>query len=110
MKDDNLYIAYLQDSVRKIEKFLVDFDEHTFLDDEKTQSAVMLQLLLIGETSKRISETTKSKINVPWKKMAGFRDMAVHDYYEMSLFLVWETTQTAIPELKEKLQAFTDLK
>lgn len=43
-----------------------------FLEDQKTQSAVIMQLALIGEMAKKISESTRSEVNVPWKEIAGF--------------------------------------
>ncbi len=50
----------------------MDFD--AFLNDEKTQSAVIMQLALIGELAKRVSDPTKALIAVPSRAIAGFRD------------------------------------
>src|SRR3989344_1491998 len=104
MKSDNLYIDQIRDAIRKLESYTKGFVMEQFMKDEKTQSAVVLQMLLIGEVSKKISEETKAKFDVPWKKIMGFRDNAVHNYYEINLRIVWETLSADIPTLKEKIK------
>lgn len=88
MKGDKLYIDQILDSIRKIESFMVGFSKEKFLSDEKTQSACMLQLLLIGETSKKISDETKAKFNIPWKQIIGFRDRTIHNYFDIDLQII----------------------
>ena len=103
MNRDIAYLAYIRDAVRKIETFTAGMDESQFLKDEKTQSAVMLQLILIGEMAKKVSDAAKSSIELPWKEIAGFRDRAIHDYFEMDLGIVWTTIREDVPMLKERL-------
>ncbi|TSC84510.1 MAG: hypothetical protein G01um101417_175 [Parcubacteria group bacterium Gr01-1014_17] len=103
MKDDKVYIEQVLDAVRKIEEFTTGFDFVNFSADEKTQSAVILQLAIIGEVAKKISEQEKSQIDLPWKEIIGFRDRAIHDYFGIDIEIVWQTIQVDIPELKMKL-------
>lgn len=103
MKYDEVYLRQILDCVRKIEKFTTDVDADLFATDEKTQSAVMMQLVLIGELAKRVRDETKATINLPWKEIAGFRDQAIHNYFEIDLDIVWTTVHTDIPELKQKI-------
>lgn len=104
MKSDSVYISQMLESVGKIESFVKGLSQDAFRADQKTQSAVIMQLLLIGEISKKISESGKSKIDLPWKDIAGFRDRAIHNYFEIDLDIVWNTLQSDIPELAEKLK------
>lgn len=104
MKNEKVYIQQILDAVRKIELFTDSMDRSVFGSDEKTQSAVIMQLMLIGEISKKISAKTKNSIDLPWKDIAGFRDKAVHDYFEVDLDIVWNTIITDVPILKSKLQ------
>ena len=106
MKDDKVYIQQVLDSVRKIESFITNTDRVVFGADEKTQSAVIMQLMIIGEISKKISTGIKNSIDLPWKDIAGFRDKAVHDYFEVDLDIVWNTIISDIPILQSKLQTF----
>jgi len=103
MKDDKLYIDQILDSLRKIESYIKGFDKEKFLADEKTQSAILLQLTLVGEISKKISAETKAKINLPWKEIIGFRDRAIHDYFDVDLNIVWDTAIADIPIVKKAL-------
>lgn len=104
MKNDRLYLDQILDSIRKIELYVKEFDKNKFLADSKTQSAVILQITLIGEISKKISEESKLQIDLPWKKIAGFRDRAIHNYFDINLDVVWNTIISDIPILKSKLQ------
>ncbi len=103
MKNDTLYLERIADSIRKIESFTKGFAADDFGNDEKTQSAVMLQLMLIGEMTKRVSAETKTSIDLPWKEITGFRDRAIHDYYDIDLDIVWQTVVSDIPTLKKAL-------
>ena len=103
MKTDKLYIDQILDSIGKIELYSTGFDKEKFLADSKTQSALIMQLILIGEISKKVSEETKIKTNIPWKKITGFRDRAIHNYFDVNLEVVWETICDDVPQLKEEL-------
>lgn len=104
MKDDSVYIKQMLDSVGKIGSFTKGMNREAFLTDQKTQSAVIMQLLLIGEVSKKISEKAKRKADLPWKDIPGFRDRAIHNYFEIDLDIVWNTLLSDIPELEKGLK------
>ena len=91
------------DAVEKIEIFTADMDKEMFLADAKTQSATILQLTIIGEVAKKISSEIKNKTSLPWKDIAGFRDRAIHDYFQIDLEIVWNTILTDLPLLKGEL-------
>jgi uncharacterized protein with HEPN domain len=77
-----------------------------FLRSSITQSAVMMRLALIGETSKNISPKIKKQIDLPWKEIAGFRDKAVHDYFSMDLKVVFLTIREDLSVLKKEVKVF----
>ena len=65
-------------------------DLNGFLEDEKSQSAVIHQLLVMGEAAKRLSPEFRSKHpHLPWKMMAGMLDKLVHEYDDVDLDEVW---------------------
>lgn len=73
----------------------------------KTQSAVLYQLIVIGEAVKRLSiELRQHHPEIPWALMAGMRDYLVHGYDIVDWEEVWRTTTRDIPELLNKLEAF----
>src|SRR3989344_2938117 len=105
MKEDSVYIAQIIEAVAKIHSFVGSISKNEFFKDQKTQSAVILQLALTGELAKKISEETKQNIDLPWRDIAGFRDRAVYDYYQIDLEIVWNTIQYDLALLEEKLKS-----
>ena len=103
MKSDKLYVDQILDSIQKIESYTKDVSKDDFLANSLVQSGVIMQLILIGEVSKKISEEMKSKTDLPWKNIAGFRDRAVHDYFELDLEFIWLTLQEDLSHLKNTL-------
>ncbi len=107
MKNDKVYTDQMLDSIRKIELFVNGIDKEHFLENQLVQSAVIMQLTLIGEVSKKISDDVKKGANLPWKEIAGFRDKAIHNYFDINLDVVWDTIIIDLPPLKEGLQKIT---
>lgn len=107
MDRDKIHVEQILDAVRKIQVFTYDMNSEQFYVDEKTQSAVIMQLALIGELAKKLSDEYKSKIDLPWKAIAGFRDMAIHDYYSLDIVLIWNTIQNKLSEMLEKIDGNT---
>ena len=103
-KSDDVYRLQILDAVTKIERFIGSLDRDAFLGTEVVQSAVIMQLAVIGELSKRLSEDFKDSVPLPWKQIAGFRDRAVHDYFQLDLESVWLTIQDDLPSLKTALE------
>ena len=104
MKSDRAYLEQILDSIGKIRQFVGDLDQAAFFKDPKTQSAVIMQLALIGEMAKRVSDQTKLVVKVPWKEIAGFRDRAIHDYYQVDLQVVWDTIALDLEPLEKELR------
>ena len=80
-KHDKAYLQLMLDSFAKIKRFIDGMSFEDFSADEKTQSAVIMQLQVIGELAKKVPENFKESIDVPWKNMAGLRDLVSHDYF-----------------------------
>lgn len=108
MKDDRVYLAQMLDAVEKIREFVAGMDNAAFLKDRKTQSAVILQLALIGEFAKRVSAPVRELIDIPWKEIAGFRDRAIHDYFQIDLQIAWDTITLDLEPLTKATQAYLD--
>jgi len=80
----------------------MNFDQ--FVQDRKTNSAVIRQFEVIGEAVKNIPEWIKDKApDIPWKDIAGMRDRLIHGYFGIDYNLVWETTVHNIPELYKNI-------
>lgn len=104
-KERDITLGQLLQATRKIGDYLSGYDMDKFLLDSKTQSAVIMQLVVIGELAKKLPEEIKKEIDLPWKLMAGFRDLAVHEYFELDLRQVWDTAARDVPAVMKKLEA-----
>lgn len=90
---------------RRIQRFTAGFSRETFLADEKTQSAIVHQLQIIGEATKRLTTAfQESHAEVPWRDIARMRDRLIHHYDAVDLDEVWKTAQTDIRDLLARLE------
>jgi uncharacterized protein with HEPN domain len=100
MRDEALYLDDILEAARQLQQFLHGVSKDQFLDSDLLQSAVLQKLTVIGEAAARISETTKLRYpGVKWKSIVGFRNIAVHVYYELDWTIVWKTATTQIEDL-----------
>jgi uncharacterized protein with HEPN domain len=105
MKDDKIYIEHILQSISRIESYLRGKDHQSFSNDFMLQDAVVRQLEIIGEVTKRISKDLRNKNpQVPWSDMAGMRDILIHDYIDVDIEIVWKTASESIFYLKNLLQ------
>ena len=75
-----------------------------FLGNKEKQYAVMRAIEIIGEAAKNLSTELKVKYHkIPWKTVAGMRDVLIHKYFGVKLERVWEVTQKDMPELKKQI-------
>lgn len=90
-KSDSPYLAQIAKNIRTIREFLGEEDFNAFLADDKTQSAVLMQLQQIGELAKRVSPKAQSEMpSIPWRDVTDFRNVVAHEYYSLQLPTVWK--------------------
>lgn len=104
MNRDLIYLQHILDAILKIESY-VSAGKDAFMEDSIRQDAVIRKLEIIGEASKKISDDLRKKHPaIPWKDIAGSRDVLIHDYMDVDLDIVWENTQQDLPDLKKNIQ------
>ena len=95
--------AVLLDIVRAAQlvlEFRQEMDKTAFFDDLKSQSAILHQLMVMGEAVKRLSAEFRARHSeVPWMLIAGMRDKLIHGYDIVDLEQVWQTAVGDVPEL-----------
>lgn len=105
MRRDDATILDILRAARLAVIFRGELDKVAFLDDLKTQSAILHQLLILGEAVKRLSEEFRiAQAAVPWKMIAGMRDKLIHAYDSVDLEEIWKTVNEDIPRLISLLE------
>ena len=105
MKTDIAYIEHILLRINKIEEFTKGLDRDDFSGNELIQDAVIRNIEIIGEATKKISSDLKSLYReIPWKEMSGMRDKLIHDYFGVDVDVVWRTVKEDIPLLKFFIQ------
>ena len=105
MKDDRLYLIHILEAIERVEEYTRDGEE-TFLEDHKTQDAVLRNLHTLAESTQRISDTLKAHhTEVEWRILSAFRNVVVHDYLGISLDRIWDTIENDLPALKKDIAA-----
>jgi uncharacterized protein with HEPN domain len=105
MRDPELYLKDILESIELIEQFVAGMELDDFKKDIKTSDAVIKRFENIGEATKNIPEEIKARNpKVPWKEMAGMRDKLVHFYFGVKHELVWAAVNNRLPSIKPLLK------
>lgn len=105
MSRDSVVLLDILKAARLAMQFKVGIEKSEFFDDLKTQSAILHQLLVLGEAVKRLSDEFRTgHPEVPWKMIAGMRDKLIHGYDTVDLDEAWKTVGTDIPHIVALLE------
>ena len=100
-RDISLLLKDILDCMNKIDEFVGKMSFDNFVNDEKTSSAVMRKLEIIGEAVKNIPEDIIEKYTqVPWSDMARMRDKIIHFYHGVDYEVIWKVIKNRLPEIK----------
>ncbi|QXP88101.1 HepT-like ribonuclease domain-containing protein [Methylococcus capsulatus] len=101
------YLEHIQQAATDACGFVEGLSKDDFLTDKRTQQAVIMSLIIIGEAATKVmeghAEFTQAHPEMPWRSMRGMRNRIAHGYFDINLDVVWETVQTALPDLLKQL-------
>jgi uncharacterized protein with HEPN domain len=103
-KDPLVFIEHILESIDSIKEYVHEVSKAGFLSSKEKQDAVLRRIEIIGEAVKNIPEDVKDKHpEIPWKTIAGMRDIVVHNYFGVDLDLTWKIATTEIEELRNSI-------
>lgn len=109
MSEDRLadYLEHMRQAAADACGFVEGLGRDDFLADKRTQQAVIMSLVIIGEAATKVMDRHPAFVEqnpqVPWRSMRGMRNRIAHGYFDIDLGIVWETVLTALPELLRQL-------
>lgn len=103
------YLEHMRQAIADAQTFTQGMDQADFMQDKRTQQAVVMSLIVLGEASTKVMDQfpdfAASHAEIPWRNMRGMRNRIAHGYFDINLEVVWDTVQTALPALKKQLEA-----
>lgn len=101
------YLGHIRQAATDACDFVDGLTKEEWLVDRRTQQAVIMSLVIVGEAATKIMDAypdfTASHAEVPWRSMRGMRNRIAHGYFDINLDVVWETVRVALPDLLASL-------
>lgn len=102
------YVQHMLEATVQARSYVEGMSKEQFIADPKTQDAVILKLLFLGEAATKVMTDAPDFValhpEVPWKEMRGMRNRMAHGYFDINLDIVWGTVSTSLPDLEPKLR------
>ncbi len=100
-KDSDFYLTHILAAIGNVESYTAGFSYPEFAKNRLVSDAVVRNLEVIGEAVKNLPpDFKKEHKELGWKKIAGFRDIAIHHYFGVDLKIVWDIVKNEVPKLK----------
>ena len=101
------YLDHIEEAATLATGYVGDMTKSTFLDDRKTQQAVIYNIMIIGEAATQIineyPDFVAAHPDIPWREMRGIRNRMAHGYYELDLTIIWDTVTTYLDRLIQQI-------
>ncbi|MBI1866854.1 MAG: DUF86 domain-containing protein [Methylocystis sp.] len=111
-RDIDVVLESMFEAARLATSYIDGLDESAFLQDVRTQQAVAMNLIIIGEGVLRLgrhhADFLERHPELPWGDMIGIRNRIAHGYFDINMHVVWETVLTAVPELLYRLKSIRE--
>ncbi len=109
-KDPKVFIGHILDPISLIEQYSMKATQMKFKKNHAMQDAIIRRLEMIREAVKSLAPSFKAMYpDIPWKQIAGMRDILIHEYFDVDLVLTWKVVKQELPIVKKKLSAIYSL-
>ncbi len=103
----NDYLEHIRQAAKNACTFIDGMRHEDFMTDTRTQQAVIMSLVIIGEAATKMMDRHPDYVtqhpDIPWRSMRGMRNRIAHGYFDINLNVVWQTVTTALPDLLASL-------
>jgi uncharacterized protein with HEPN domain len=104
VKSSQILASHILGAIDRIEKYTEGMSKQQFLDNFLVQDAVIRNIAVIAEASKKIHVDVKDAFpQVPWRKIMAMRNKVIHEYFGIDLETLWNVVEVDIPELKDQI-------
>ena len=103
-KSPEIFIEHILECLNYIEEYTEGITKEDFISSVQLQDAVIRRIEIIGEAVKNLPVETKDRYpDIPWKEIAGMRDVLIHGYFGVDLELTWNVVEKEVQELKKNM-------
>jgi uncharacterized protein with HEPN domain len=100
MRSDQESLIDIANAIRRILRYTHGISKVELETNDEKLSAILYQITIIGEATKRLSQEVRQQHSeIPWREMAGMRDVIVHEYDQLDFDVVWDVVEGRLPEL-----------
>ena len=108
-QDYKVFLEDILEAIKKIRSYTAALSLESFSQDEKSVDAVVRNLEVIGEAIKNVPENVRMKYpDVEWRRIAGLRDILVHEYFGIDTVIIWDIIRNKLPILEAQVRQILD--
>lgn len=109
MQRDKQTLIDISTAIQQALLYSQGIDQDSLKQDDEKQAAILYRLIIIGEATKRLSNEFRDQYPmIPWRQMAGLRDVVIHDYDELDFDILWNVVHLNLPDILPKIQTILE--
>jgi uncharacterized protein with HEPN domain len=101
-RDHRAYLDDILEAIQRIEQYTASVNLESLKTDQLVLDGVVRNLEIIGEAAKKLPDDVKSRAkDIDWRKIAGMRDILIHEYFGIDVEIIWDVVKKKLPELRD---------
>jgi uncharacterized protein with HEPN domain len=109
-RDARVHLDDILEACKRVSTYTLGLSFEQFRGDQKSVDAVVRNLEVIGEAAKKVPDEVRKEIGIEWKRIAGLKDILIHEYFRIDLEIIWDVVQTKVPDLSRRVGEYLQKK